>query len=503
MKKSILIFTILSLMAKVFAFGRELVLSNYYGAGEVSDVFLLAMTIPVNIFGFVSSGITSGFIPLYHKIDEEKGKERALLFCSQVTNLIVCLCIVIVLCFYIFSDRILRLFAVGFSDATMNLAVLFTRISIWSILAIALSSIFMSYLQINNRISVTAVSQIPQNIGVIITIFIAVIRKNIVVLPIGFLISSFLQPLFLMWFCVQAGYKYKTVISLTDEYVNAFLKGLGVLTISSSILQINILIDRTLATRVMVGGLSMFEYASNINSLFMGLTIIPISTALYPQLTKNESNMEMFTKHVLDGIDLFVVIMTPLTMYVCVFSKQIVSIIYSRGAFGETETILTSEILAYYALGLVAFAIREILSKVFYAKGDMKTPMINSAISLILNIVLNLLLIEYMGLKGLALATTLSAYVMMLLLWRSMKKLVIKDIFRSVIKELILSVGCSAVGIVISYYIYMINADRFARPVFMMTIVTAFFVCLYLALSLLTGNVRSDYIKSFIGKLNR
>ena len=61
MKKTVIVFTIVSIFAKIIAFGRELVLSYFYGAGEISDVFLLSMTLPVTIFGFISVGVTSGY----------------------------------------------------------------------------------------------------------------------------------------------------------------------------------------------------------------------------------------------------------------------------------------------------------------------------------------------------------------------------------------------------------------------------------------------------------
>ena len=65
MKKIVIIFTIISIFAIIIAFGRELVLSYFFGAGEISDVFLLSMTLPVTIFGFISAGVTSGYIPIY------------------------------------------------------------------------------------------------------------------------------------------------------------------------------------------------------------------------------------------------------------------------------------------------------------------------------------------------------------------------------------------------------------------------------------------------------
>ena len=386
------------------------------------------------------------------------------------------------------------MFAIGFSETMMKMAIHFTDISVWAIIAIALTSIYTSYLQINNKINITAVSQIPQNIGLIITIWIAIYTKNSLLLPVGFLISAFAQTFFLLWFCIEEGYKYSFCISFNDEYVKTFVSGLGMLTISSSILQINTLIDRTLATKVMVGGLSLFEYAGNINNLFMGLTIIPISTALYPQMTKSSHSNGDFSKILFDGIKIFMIVMIPLILYISCFSYEIVNILYGRGAFGQSETLLTSGIVICYGIGLIAFAIRELLTKAYYAFGDVKTPMINGVAALVLNVFLNLVLVNYMGLNGLALATSISAYVMMLLLWCSMKKRIKIRFGKRGMKILMISICASMLSALISRVIYVMIFN-IASQIISIVVASIIYGGMYFVLSLLLGNIKFAWTK--------
>lgn len=266
------------------------------------------------------------------------------------------------------------------------------------------------------------------------------------------------------------------------------------LTISSSILQINTLIDRTLATKVMVGGLSLFEYAGNINNLFMGFTIIPISTALYPQMTKSIQDNEAFSKILFDGVKIFIIVMIPLVLYICCFSYEIVNILYGRGAFGERETQLTSGIVIYYGIGLIAFAIRELFTKAYYAFGDVKTPMVNAAVALVLNVFLNLILVNYMGLNGLAFATSVSAYVMMFLLWRPMKKKIKICFSKREIKIIVISVIASILSTVISRIAYVMIFNIISQ-IFSIIVASIIFGILYFVISLLLGNIRFAWVK--------
>lgn len=82
---------------------------------------------------------------------------------------------------------------------------------------------------------------------------------------------------------------------------------------------------------------------------------------------------------------------------------------------------MTAIALSFYSIGMLAFSLRDILNKVFYSLKDTKTPMINGTISMIINIILNVILIKFMGYGGLAFATSLSAIICIILLLLSLK----------------------------------------------------------------------------------
>ncbi len=422
MKRTVIAFTIMSIIAKIIAFGRELVLSYFYGAGEISDVFILSMTLPGTIFGFIASGVTSGFIPVYEKAKSEKGNEEALRYTNNVINTVLVICIVVIITYFVIPRQLLALLASGFDKETLELARHFTNVSIWATALIAIVTVFSGYLQINDRIKITALVSIPLNIGVIISIILSVLSNNVFILPIGFLISTLFQTFFLWINCRKSGYRYSCIIDRKNEYLKLFFSSLLMLIFSGSLQQINVLIDRTLATTVVTGGLSIFEYGNKISDFVMGLTIIPISTALFPVMTKNKEDNEGLVKVLSDGIRLSSLVIIPSSAVLMVFSEVIVRILYYRGAFDIDALQKTSEIVMFYGGGLVAFSLREMILKCFYAVGNVKLPMINSSIGVVCNIVLNFILLKVLGLGGLALATSLSAFISVFLLYCSLKK---------------------------------------------------------------------------------
>lgn len=498
MKKTIIVFTIISILAKIIAFGRELVLSYFFGAGEISDVFLLSMTLPVTIFGFIAAGVTSGFIPTYQSACTEAGERTALKFTNNVINVLLVFCLALIIVYFVFSKQLLGLFASGFSGSMLELARQFTNFSIWATGLTAVVTLLSGYLQINDRIKITALVSVPLNFGVIITIITSAVVKNIYILPTGFLASSIAQVIFLWLVSAKNGFRYTVILDRNDKYLKIFLSRLTMLVLSGSMFQVNVLIDRTLATRVFVGGLSIFEYGNRINDFLMGLTIIPISAAIFPMMTKVKDDATELGKTLTDGIRLSLFVIIPASMVTMLFADVIVRILYYRGAFSSDDVIMTSEVVRFYGAGLLAFSLREMILKCFYAVGNVKSPVVNSSIGVVCNIILNFILLEIMGLGGLALATSISATISVILLYRSLKKH-IKDIHleSTLIKCITLFAVTAGVcyGALLLYKTISTQMDGMIVP---FLISMTLFGTVYIVFAILTGIINKNEIKALI-----
>src|SRR5699024_5701127 len=122
------------------------------------------------------------------------------------------------------------------------------------------------------------------------------------------------------------------------------------------------------------------------------------------------------------GVNLIILITIPATVGMVVLSRPIVEIAFQRGEFDSTATIMTSQALIFYSVGLVSMALRLLLDRVYYSLQDTKTPMINGAISVGFNIVLSVILVQFMDHAGLALATSIATTIATLLLFYGLKR---------------------------------------------------------------------------------
>ncbi|MCS7240832.1 MAG: polysaccharide biosynthesis C-terminal domain-containing protein, partial [Candidatus Bipolaricaulota bacterium] len=167
---------------------------------------------------------------------------------------------------------------------------------------------------------------------------------------------------------------------------------------------------------------------------------LAISQAIYPALSLQAAREDRprLMDLVSQSLEVLLLFLVPATAGLMVLSRETVAFLFERGSFTPTATRTTAEALFFYALGLVAAGLADVVAKAFYAQKDTRTPVRISVIGLLLNIVFNLVLIRPLAHKGLALATSLSSVftclVLTELLRRKLGGLGGKELFRNFAK---------------------------------------------------------------------
>lgn len=445
-----------TMIAKVLGFGREIVLGYFYGTSAYSDVYVVAMNIPLVVFASIGAALSTTFIPLYHEALEEGGQKRALRFSNNIMCIVIALSLILAILGYIFAIPLVKLFAFSFTGAKLALTVKFVRIMIIGLVFIGLSNIMTAYLQIQGNFTIPGLISLPSNIVIITSIVMSSVTGKIELLAIGSLLGMVLQFLFQVPFALKKGYKFRLNVDLKDKYIKKMIWLVLPVFIGVAVNQVNAMVDRSLASGLGDGVITALNNANRLNGFVMGLFIVSIGAVVYPTLSKlsTENNSEEFANSVAKSVNCINLLVMPITVGAIVLSTPVVRLLFERGAFDERSTTLTATALVFYSVGMVAFGLREILGKVFYALKDTKTPMVNGVIAMVLNVILNIALVRVMGHGGLALATSLSAIICIFLLFISLKKKIGyygQDKIRTTfIKALIASV---CMGIV-TYFVY-------------------------------------------------
>lgn len=495
MRKTALKIMLLTVIIKVLGFTKDITLSYFFGASNISDAYLVSITIPTVIFEFIGIGITTSYIPIYSTIKKNGNNKDTIKFTNDVINFILVFCTVVVVVSSIILVPIVKMLAPGFEGETLKIAVSFTRIALIGVYFSALVFVFNSYLQLHDNFVIPAFMGIPLNIFIVISIFIGW-KINIIFLPIGTIIAIGLQMILTIPYVTKYDYKF----GFTTDFYNVNIKKLITMTlpviIGMCINQINVLVDKIFASSIIEGGISSLAYANKLILFIQGIFAFSVSTAIYPSISRMvvEKNINGLKESFLKAIGYINLLIIPATVGAMVLSEPIIRFLFGRGAFTEYAISITSKSLFFYSIGMIAFSNREILSKVFYSQQDIKIPTINALISLVLNIVLNVILSNTIGIGGLALATSISAIISTSLLFLSLKNKIgsfdIKFLTVSFVKVVIASI---IMGIFVKYfYNYMVINSSLGVSLVLSIILGA--VVYFLLVFLLKTEIKDSFI---------
>jgi putative peptidoglycan lipid II flippase len=174
--------------------------------------------------------------------------------------------------------------------------------------------------------------------------------------------------------------------------------------------QISLLVYRMLASGLVEGSISALNFATRLNLLVYGILAVAVANAIYPDLAKAVvyENKNRLINSVSHSLNVILMIIMPIAIGMIILRYPLVRIVYQRGAFDSTDVALTAFALLFYALGLPALSLREVIFNAFYSLQDTLTPMYIGIGTVVLNIVLNLILVRYLEVGGLALATSIT-----------------------------------------------------------------------------------------------
>ena len=446
--KNAVIIMVATLLSRVLGFLRETILANFYGTSMVADVFVLTLNIPGLIISIVGSVIYMMYIPMYYDTKERLGEEESLKFTNNILNILSVFSIIVSILGIIFASEIIKIFAIGFTGEKFALAVKFLRIMMFGVLFLSLNKIQSSFLQVKDSYLPASIVGVVYNLIIIGAIFISV-KYGSYYLAIGALVGLFVQVIILLPCMYKRGYKYSFYMNIKDESIIKMIKLSIPMMMGVAMSQLNVYVDKALASTLGDGKLSALNYASRLNDFVVAIFVTSLITVIYPKLSQfvNEKDITNFKKIMVKSSNCIILVVVPI-----VFGEPIVRVLLERGSFSHESTLMTSNALRFYAIGIIGYAVKEILSRGFYSLGDTKKPMINSSIAVIINIILDLLFIKPFSYMGLAMATSISYMVTVVLMFFSLRKKVGSFNGRAVAQVLIKSIIASiAMSIVVLF----------------------------------------------------
>ncbi|MEZ0535873.1 murein biosynthesis integral membrane protein MurJ [Caldicellulosiruptoraceae bacterium PP1] len=422
--KTAFLLIIVTMFAKVFGFLREVVLGSFFGTSYKKDALLASQLVPGVLFASIMASFSTTFIPLYNEISVREGKERSKKFVNNSISLIFFVASIISIFGIIFSNQIVNITVAGFDLEKKVLTANLLKITFVYIIFLGINYIFQGYLQSNEKFIIPALTSLPFNAIIISSTFLAN-KYDIYGVAVGYVLGYLSMVIFQLIFILKNGYKPKIKIDfLNDQYIKKMFKLIVPVFIGSSVMSLNSFVDKYLASHLQEGSISALDYADRLNGLVYGIFSSSIVTIMYPYLSRFFAGKQhdQFRKYLTMSINILIILMIPISFGMFLLNKEIVEVVYQRGAFNQKSTILTAGALTFFSIGYLGYSIRDILSRTFYSIQDTLTPMKNGIFAVFINIFLNIILVRFLQHKGLALGTSIVSYISVFLLLRSLRK---------------------------------------------------------------------------------
>lgn len=406
--------------SRVLGYLRDMVIASKFGAGLITDAFFIAYTIP-NLFRqlFGEGALSAAFIPVFSDYLTSKGKESAWQLANIVINLLLLLTMFIAVLGIIFAPSVVSLIAPGFSK-NVNLTVSLTRIMFPFVTLICMAALFMGILNACQHFSIPAIAPVFLNIAMILSVYFLspCFEQPILGLALGVLVGGLLQMGVQIIPLVKRGFAYQFIIKISHPGVKNIYKLMLPAIAGLAITQINLTIGRILASFLDPGSISALYYANHLVWLPISLFGISIGTVSFAMMSNQvaENNLSSLKETLLLSLRMVIITTIPAGVGLMVLGKPIITLLFQRGAFTPSDTIATNLALFYYSLGIFAFASLRVVIPTFYAFKDTITPFKTGVMVAISNLILSLLLMPYLKHGGLALATTLSAFLNLIVL---------------------------------------------------------------------------------------
>jgi putative peptidoglycan lipid II flippase len=397
--------------SRILGLIREVLMAACFGATRQLDAFYVAYTLANLSRQLLAEGaLSASFVPVFSQVLARDGKERAVHLARQAMTVLLLLGVAVVLGGIVAAPLLVRLMAPGFAPEIRALAESLTRSLFPFLLFVSLGALAMGVLNSLDSFFVPAVAPALSNVTFIAVVLLFVPSLGIRGLVAAVLLGGLAQ-LLLQW-----GWNWKLGVPLFPERPNRDdpeLRRMLVLflpyAVGLSLNQVNPLVSRMLGSFLEGGVISVLNYADRVLQLPLGLFVVALSQAVLPMLSRiapgeNEEFMEFYR----DALRFALFVVFPVVLGTVACSREIVHVLFFRGAFDAWAWDATSGALSMYALGLPGMACTTVTMRALYARSRPRDALFVTASSVTVNLGASILLMSLFSYRGIALAASMA-----------------------------------------------------------------------------------------------
>ena len=405
--------SLVTILVRVAGLGREMFSAYFFGTTLVYDAFLLAFMIPNFFRGVLAEGgLNSAFIPVFADYLSPEKKKDAQRIISDTLGASLCLTLSLSLFFFIASSL------TGFFPLSQKilLTLSFLRFTIFYLVFVSMAALVMGVLNSLGHFSGPALAPLGLDLFWILSLvtiaplFGTGLEGRTYGLILGLLVggaAQFFIPAPALW---RRGFSLKPTFNLKNPALVKMGKLLTPIIIGVAVTPINLLVDNFLAMRIRSEGMvTSLWYANRLMQLPLGIFAVTLGTVALPAMSRLASvgDLKQMKETLAYSLKLAFLLVVPAAFALIFFREPIIRVLFQRGLFTSQSTQMTATALLFLSLGLFGYSGNIVLTRAFYALKDTATPVKVGILSIVSNLVLDLILMGPLKQGGIALSTSL------------------------------------------------------------------------------------------------
>jgi len=413
-----------TLLSRLMGFLRDLMVARLFGADGGTDAFFVAFKVP-NLFRrlFAEGGFASALVPVLHATQREGGRPALHPLLASLSAVLGAGLLLITLLGLLAAPWLILAFAPGFAAEPdrQALAAELLRLTLPYVIFIVLAAVAGALLNLYERFGVPAFTPVLLNLAIIgCALWLAPhLDQPILALGWGVLLGGLAQLSFQLPFLARLDLLPRPRLVGWHPGTRQVLRRLGPVLFGGSVTQLNLLIDTFLASFLTVGSISWLYYSDRLVEFPLGILGAALTTVILPRLSRQATTSPQSFATTLEwGLRWVVLLGLPAAVGLALLAEPLVATLFLSAQFNALDVRMAALSLMGYSAGLPAFMAIKVLAPAYHARHDARTPARFAFVTLGVNLVLSLTLMVPWGHGGLALATSLAAWVnAALLLW--------------------------------------------------------------------------------------
>jgi putative peptidoglycan lipid II flippase len=416
------------LASRVLGVVRESLLAAAFGAGWLTDAYLVAFRIP-NLLRdlFAEGALSSAFVPTFTEAMANGGRERAYQLANRVVSALLLVTGGLTLLGIVFAQPVVTLISRDFGGNTAKLleATALAQVMMPILLLVSVSAAWMGMLNAQQRYLAPAFAPALFNVTSIVCgvgIFVAKIepRRGILLWAISTTLSGLVQALVQLPSLWRLGYRPRFTLAgvWRDPGLRRILRLMGPAVVGLAAVNVNVFVNTQFAASLGDGPVSYLSYAFRLFYLPIGIFGVALATVTTARASADAARGDRaaLIDRVGEGTRAVWMLALPSAVGLIVLAEPVVAVLFQRGRFGAAAAAATVPVVRAYMLGVLPYSLVKVMSPAFYAVDRPRVPMLASILAVAANVTFNALTYRQLGTAGLALGTTLAAMINLIFL---------------------------------------------------------------------------------------